>query len=109
MHITTCSHTVNTVNTEIFVRVLFLRNFAYAKICENTILPKYLLSSTEGYSRKKHLGGGGGGEGTFFYPTTHGIQFPPTPTTHGIQFPLTPTTHVIRKFRTPTTHRIQFS
>ena len=33
----------------------------------------------------------------FFYPTTHGIQFPRTPTTH-----------VIRKLRKPTTHRIQF-
>ena len=40
----------------------------------------------------------GGKKALFFYPTTQGIQFPPTPTTH-----------VIRKFRTPTTHRIQFS
>ena len=60
-------------------------------------------SANKGYSRKKkHLGGGGGGGGGerhfLFYPTTHGIQLPPTPTTH-----------VIRKFRTPTTHRIQFS
>ena len=49
------------------------------------------LNPTKGYSRKKHLG-------EFFYPTTHGIQFPQTPTTN-----------VIRKFRTPTTHRIKFS
>ena len=41
---------------------------------------------------------GAGRRHFFFYPTTHGIQFPPTQTTH-----------VIRKFRTPTTHRIQFS
>ena len=28
---------LNTVNSEIFVRVLFLRNFAYAKFLENKI------------------------------------------------------------------------
>ena len=49
----------------------------------------------QGYSRKKTLGVE---EALFFYPTTHGIQFPRTPTTH-----------VIKKLRTPTTHRIQFS
>ena len=31
----------NTVNSEIFPRVLFSRNFAYAKFCENKILAKW--------------------------------------------------------------------
>ena len=31
----------NTVNSKIFARVLFSRNFAYAKFCENKILAKW--------------------------------------------------------------------
>ena len=64
---------------------------------ENVYLfPEVTVGVVKGYSRKKYLGGER--RHFYFYPTTHGIQFPPTPTTH-----------VIRKFRTPTTHRIQFS
>ena len=33
-------HFKNTINSEIFVRVLFSRNFAYAWFRENKILPK---------------------------------------------------------------------
>ena len=65
----------------------------HTKICDFLIS---LMSCDKGYSRKKHRGGGE--TALFFYPTIHGIQFPPTQTTH-----------VIREFRTPTTHRIQFS
>ena len=32
---------ITTVNPEIFARVLFSRNFAYAKLCENKILAKW--------------------------------------------------------------------
>ena len=85
-----------------FCSILIWAFLALVRICKG-------VTCLWGLFQKKTLGGGGGEEGTFFYPTTHGIQFPPTPTTHGIQFPPTPTTHVIRKFRTPTTHRIQFS
>ena len=68
----------------------------------NFITPKFSRYRIRAIQEKTHLEGGGGvggrEYGTFFYPTTHGIQFP-----------LTPTTHEIRKFRAPATHRIKFS
>ena len=34
-------HALDTVNSEFFARVLFSRNFAYAKFCENKTLAKW--------------------------------------------------------------------
>ena len=99
----------NSVNEEIFMRVFIDVSCVISMLSH--MLVQIILCIFRAIPEKNTWGGGGGGGGKalFFYPTTHGIQFPPTPTTHGIQFPPTPTTHVIRKFRTPTTHRIQFS
>ena len=41
------SEVQNTVNSNIFVRVLFLRNFAYAKFRENKDLPKWRNHSVD--------------------------------------------------------------
>ena len=40
-HFSICSHHSNTVNSEIFARVLFSRNFVCAKLRDNKILAKW--------------------------------------------------------------------